>query len=202
MRSWLSVARLGMAALTLVAIGVQLEQQIDLDGSVPNFFSFFTIQSNLFACGVLVYAALSASGPGSPLRDTIRGAAVTYMVIVGVVFALLLSGYQEELQTTKPWVNTVVHELMPIALVLDWLIDPPDTDLKPNRVFIWAIFPLAYVGYTMLRGEIVDWYPYPFLDPGIDGYGSVVFHSIGILIGMVVVGWAVIGVGDWRRSHA
>ena len=47
------------------------------------------------------------------------------MAITGVVFALLLSGLQESLDTHTAWVDFTVHKLMPLVLVADWLIDPP-----------------------------------------------------------------------------
>ena len=40
----------------------------------------------------------------------------------GIVFALLLSGLQEELQTAVPWVDFVVHQLMPLVLVADGVL--------------------------------------------------------------------------------
>jgi hypothetical protein len=46
-------------------------------------------------------------------------------VVTGLVFALLLADLQEELQLTKPWVDAVLHQVMPIVLALDWLLDPP-----------------------------------------------------------------------------
>jgi hypothetical protein len=61
----------------------------------------------------------------SALFDGARTGAVLYMAITGFVFALLLSWLQEELQTAIPWVDFVVHKLMPVVLVVDWLVDPP-----------------------------------------------------------------------------
>ncbi|CAM3941437.1 hypothetical protein BALU111458_07600 [Bacillus luti] len=33
-----------------------------------------------------------------------------------------------------------------------------------------------------MRGPLVNWYPYPFLDPRIGGYGRVFLYSIGIAV--------------------
>ena len=71
-----------------------------------------------------------------------RGAAVLYIAITGVVFAVLLAGLQEELQTTIPWVDFVVHKLMPVALVADWLVDPPRRRLPWLTVAAWLAYPL------------------------------------------------------------
>ena len=58
-----------------------------------------------------------------------------------------------------------------------------------------------HVECTLIRGPIADWYPYPFLDPGVDGAGSVVAHSAGILIVMVVVSYTTLAVGDALRKR-
>ena len=69
----------------------------------------------------------------APSKRAVRSGVVLYMAITGIVFALILSGLQEELQTTIPWVDFVVHKLMPVVLVVDWLLDPPR-----HRLPLWA----------------------------------------------------------------
>jgi hypothetical protein len=57
-------------------------------------------------------------------------------------------------------VNAILHYLMPLAVALDWLLDPPRVRLDPARtVVLWMAFPLLYIIYTLARGAIVDWYP-------------------------------------------
>ena len=195
--SWIALYRVGFSALALVAIGYQFA---DGRGNNPdfrtvNFFSFFTIQSNLYAVAILLLAVLiDRRGRPSPTFDLFRGAAVLYMVTTGIVYGLLLSGYQEELQTTLPWVDTVVHRVMPIVLVADWLIGPPRTAIDVRRAAKWLIYPLVYVTYSLIRGPVVDWYPYPFLDPDeAGGYGGVLLYCVAIALGIglfaTVVAW-------------
>jgi hypothetical protein len=113
---------------------------------------------------------------------------VLYMAITGVVFALLLSGLQQELQTSLEWVNFVVHKLMPVVLVADWLIDPSRHRLPRWTVLAWLAYPLARLGYTLVRGEAVDWYPYPFVDVSELGYGGVLGRSVVLAIGFGLAG--------------
>lgn len=30
---------------------------------------------------------------------------------------------------------------------------------------MWLSFPLAYIAYTLVRGAVVNWYPYFFVNP-------------------------------------
>ena len=134
----------------------------------------------------------------SPLFDGARGAAVLYMAITGVVFALLLSGLQEELQTTIPWVDFVVHKLMPVVLVADWLIDPSRHKLPRWTVLAWLAYPLVWFTYTLVRGEVVDWYPYPFVDVSKLGYDGVLGRSVGLFIGFAFAAAALLWLGNRR----
>lgn len=111
------------------------------------------------------------------------------MAITGVVFALLLSGMQEDLQTHIPWVNNVVHKAMPAAVVLDWLIDPPVRRIELHQASLWLAPPIVWLGYTLLRGPLVDWYAYPFVDPRLHGYDRVAASSAVITLGFIAVAW-------------
>jgi hypothetical protein len=202
-KRWLVVAyRLGFALLAIAAMAYQLREQINDDHSVVNFFSFFTIQSNIIAAALLIYSALrSPDRPPSPTLDLVRGAATLYMTTTGIVYSLLLSG--EDVQTAIDWVNTVVHYVMPIVVLLDWLIDPPRTRLEWRKALIWLSFPLVWTVYTLIRGPIVDWYPYPFIDPNhpdTDGWGRVFVNSVVIAIGIIALTWVIVAVGNKARS--
>lgn len=194
-------ARLGFALLALSAIAVQFYESYTVrQFPVVNFFSFFTIQSNLFAAVVLLRGAWS--GSGTDAWHHIRGAAVLYMSITGVVYGLLLAGYQAALQTTIPWVDTVLHRLMPLVMVVDWLMEPPRSK---DMTFIhcatrWAVYPMAYAGWSLLRGTWANWYPYPFLNPQVvGGYPVVALYCLGIAAGSLAFVWIVAWLG--RRCH-
>jgi hypothetical protein len=198
----LNVARLGFATLAIVAMTYQFATlNVRPEYTKGNFFSFFTIQSNIIAVAVLFLLVLVPSERRSSLFEGVRGGAVLYIAITGVVFAVLLAGLQEELQTTIPWVDFVVHKLMPVALVADWLVDPPRHRLPWWTVAAWLAYPLAWITYTLVRGEIVDWYPYPFVDVSKLGYGGVLGRSVGLTVGFAVAAAALLWLGNRRARE-
>jgi hypothetical protein len=85
--------RAGFGLLTLIATVVQL---VDLAGrgvlNAVNFFSYFTIQSNLIGVAVFLLGASGWRRERSTGFDLVRGASVLYLTVTLVVFALLLSG--------------------------------------------------------------------------------------------------------------
>ncbi|MEO5819391.1 MAG: Pr6Pr family membrane protein [Vicinamibacteraceae bacterium] len=183
--------RLFLGALTIAAIGRQLAIHMAAGYSVVNFFSYFTNLSNLFAAGVLLRGAtlwLARHQP-SPGDERLRGMAVVYMTVVGVVFSILLRDV--DLGALRPWINVLLHYVMPVVVVADWLLRP---GVPPSSARDWLLvpaFPLAYVLYILARGAVVGWYPYPFLDPRLGGYGSVAVHVIAIMVLFLLTQWAV-----------
>ena len=57
--------RLLMAAAVVAAIITQLANTISIGNSVANFFSFFTIQSNIIGAAAIVTAALAGETRGA-----------------------------------------------------------------------------------------------------------------------------------------
>lgn len=194
-RSALALYRLLFSLLALAAIVVQLA---DLAGkgilNPVNYFSYLTIQSNLIGVAVLLIGAATWRAARSSTMELARGGAVVYLTITFVVFALLLSG--TDVDTAIPWVDTVLHKIFPLVVIVDWLIDPPVARLTLRQSLVWLVYPLVWVGYTLVRGAIAGWYPYPFLDPANGGYGSVAAYVVAILVFGLVLCAIVVTIGN------
>ncbi len=200
----MSVARVVFAVTTVVAMTYQfasLRATVRLFNP-GNFFSFFTIQSNILAAALLFSMALIRRDERSLLFDLARGAITLYIAITGVVFALLLSGLQESLDTHIGWVDFTVHKLIPVVVVADWVWDPPRHRLPVAASLAWLIYPVLWLIYTLVRGASEDWYPYPFVDAAHLGYGGVLLRSAFLVVGFVAGAAALIVIGNWRSGRA
>ncbi|HRF28419.1 MAG TPA: Pr6Pr family membrane protein [Candidatus Saccharibacteria bacterium] len=154
--------------------------------NAANFFSFFTILSNIIAGVYLIYFGVTNNH--SQRSQVIRGGVTLYMLMTGVIFAILLAGLENVRLTAVPWDNLVLHYVMPFVLVIDWLMSPPKEEITQKESLTWIVVPVAYVVYTLMRGSLVDWYPYPFLNPTLSSYGQVI--GISVIIAIFVVGSA------------
>ncbi len=98
-RLLLTLLRLLLGLIALIAIFSQLAIQIHNGFSILNFFSYFTNLSNLFAAAVLLYVASRVffRRDTSDLSDQVRYISVVNMAVVGVVFTVLLRGVGEVL---------------------------------------------------------------------------------------------------------
>jgi hypothetical protein len=183
-----------LALLTLTAIGLQLLIHIGASYDVLNFFSYFTNLSNLFAAIVLLWSATIRASRARAL-DVARFLSAVNMAVVGIVFVVLLR--DADLGALRPWVNVVLHYVMPVAVVLDWLIRPPRFALAGRDLGLALLFPAVYLVYVLLRGAGMGWYPYPFLDPAnVGGYGGVAVYSLGIFATFLVVGSVLFALGN------
>jgi hypothetical protein len=220
MRIAFAALRIIFAAAGIAAIVGQLLTSLaywnahdfkNIPNSIVNFFSFFTIESNVGAVVVLLLGAalLATRKGGDPQWFTIlRAVVVTYMSVTFVVYNLLLRNIELPQGVTLEWSNEILHVVAPLYLLLDWLFAPGRTALVWRTLWIIVAFPLVWGAYTLIRGPFtIDelqgksyWYPYPFLNPNLsaNGYLSVAFYMIMIA---AVIGLAGAGV-IWVSKHA
>jgi hypothetical protein len=158
-----------------------------------NFFSYFTIESNVLIALVLI--GLGAFGRGPQVArslpvQALRGAATLYILMTGVIFSTLLAGIEGLPLMATPWGNSVLHYLIPVAALVDWLFDPPRVAITRGVLIAWLVYPLAYVAWALVRGGLDGWYPYPFLDAADRGLAPVLATIVFIGAGVFGAGWA------------
>ncbi|MET4051693.1 hypothetical protein ABID81_001037 [Frigoribacterium sp. PvP054] len=185
--------RFVFAAASLVAVGGQFAVHLENHFSVANFFSYFTNLSNLFAVVVFVVGGVRTlrRRPGSRAWDVVRLISVVNMVFVGLVFNVLLT---EVSGGVLPWVNVIVHVVMPLAVLVDWLVLPAGRRLPWAAAAIGLVVPVLYSVYSLVRGAITSFYPYPFYDPeALGGYGPVAVYMVVLLVALAVLSVALVG---------
>jgi len=187
-------ALLALAAFSAIGYDVAAGPGVS-DG---NYFSYFTVLSNLFAATILLYGAVRPARERSRTVELLRGASVVYILTTGIVYLLLLSGHAP----AYPWVNAILHYLMPVAVTLDWLLEPPRVRLDPVRsIVLWMVFPALYIVYTLARGAIVDWYPYLFVNPDRSGGYLLVAGDV-LVVGVGIIALIVVTVAAGNRRSA
>ena len=183
--------------------------------TVANFFSFFTILSNSATAIVLMWAAVRLLVARDVRRIDPPALAVslvcvtTYMLITGAVYNLLLRAVSIGPDTVG-WANEVMHVWAPLFLLADLFVGPSRRALPWRAAFLALVFPLAWIGYTLLRAPLItapatgasSWYPYPFLDPsGPAGWGGVWAYIAAIAAAIVAVAFLVVWIGRLRARR-
>lgn len=198
----LRLVRASLGLLGLAAVAYQLTVVLDQPEPQPaHFFSFFTIQSNVIACTVWLLGAWRPSFTAR--RPALRGGATLFLTVTWLVYLALTRDTDAQLGLTAPWVNVVLHHVLPAAIVAEWFVVPPRAPVRRAAALRWLLYPAAFFLYSMIRGFLTEWYPYPFLQPGLSGGYSGVLASAAVLL--VVIGslaLAVAALGNRRLRVA
>jgi hypothetical protein len=180
-RSWAGVTAL------LVAVGIVVQLFVTANGNagffpdnperVFNVFAFFTIQSNLLLGGTALMLALQPDRPQDTLFRTLRLNGVLCIAVTGIVYHLVLAPL-DDLSGWAAVANFLLHTATPVAGVLGWLLFGPRGRTNP-RIVAWSlVFPLLWLVFTLVRGEFVGFYPYPFVDVIEHGYPQVLLNCL------------------------
>lgn len=188
MKQLFAILRLAIAIAGIAAVvGTTYDTAQRATINPFNFFGYFTIQSNVIAIVVFLAAAsltFRRRRQGWAISFA-RGAATTYIVIVGVVYNTLLVGLEGGV--SLPWANFVLHVLMPLYAAIDWIFFGDRVKLPWNRFWLVLVYPIVWLIVVLIRGATDGWVPYPFLDPA-QGYGVVSLFAIGIAVAFGVFG--------------
>ncbi|MCY7396234.1 MAG: Pr6Pr family membrane protein [Nocardioides sp.] len=84
-----------------------------------------------------------------------------------------------------------------VLAVLGWLVLGPRPRVGWREVGLALLWPLGWLAGTLLLARVVDWYPYPFLDPAEDGLGAVVVACVGVTVLFLLVFALLAGLNRW-----
>jgi hypothetical protein len=196
--------RIGIAGLIVASIGTQVADAMSHGAFIASaYFCYFTIQTNLMNVVVLLLGAVLLLGgrTESHLFTSARMATVSYAAVTGVVYAALLRGTGVPAYEAIAWPNEVLHVVVPVYIAFDWLFSPGRSAVSWRGLWLVALYPLAWLGFTVGRGLFSGWYPYTFLVPGESGeWGGVLLHVLGIAV--FVLGVASVAIVVSRTQHA
>jgi hypothetical protein len=141
-----------------------------------NTFTFFTILSNLLAGGAVLLLALKPDRSSAPFA-IFRLIGVVAIAVTGLVYHVALANLLD-LQGWDKLGDQLVHTVVPLMTVVGWLLWGP-RGLTSASVVLWSlVFPLGWLGFTLIRGSFVHWYPYPFVDVTRLGYGGTLLNCL------------------------
>lgn len=169
-----------------------------------NFFSFFTILSNILVALSLTVPWL---WPGSARarfweQPATQGAVMLYITVTGLIYFLLLRHIplaRGSASHELPWLaNALLHYATPILFSLGWLCFSPKGVLKWSSALIWLIFPLLYGAYIILvSGPLSGFYPYPFIDVATLGVGPVLWNMAALLVFFLALALILVAINRW-----
>ena len=163
--------------------------------SVTNFFSYFTILSNLLVAVSITARLLSPTSSIGRFFSGVRtySAICLYITIVGIIYSIALRHIWNP-QGQQLIADRLLHDWVPLLYLLTWILFTPKNQLAWKNSWAWLLFPAAYLIYTLVRGSITGWYPYPFIHAGELGYGKVAINTLGVLAAFVITGAGLVAI--------
>ena len=108
-----------------------------------------------------------------------RLAGLIGIAVTGIVYHLVLRSLYD-ITGAAHVADLLLHTATPLLAVIGWLAFGP-RGLIDVRTALWAlVYPAAYLVFTLVRGPFAGFYPYPFVDVRIHGYGVVLLNSLAV----------------------
>lgn len=175
--------------------------------SILDYLSYYTIQTNLLVVIWLIIAIIYWKRErGHPiLRPKIKGAFTLYISATFIIYAVLLAGLWEP-EGADLYLSSISHYIAPIAFMIDWLLFEKRQTYQWKYAFQWLVYPLGYLGYSLVYGRITGRYLYPFLNVPVLGWGGLTIRVAILVVFFIVLGCTYIAInktlGRKRRMEA
>ena len=170
--------------------------------TVIRYFSFFTILTNIIVALGVTFLLLKPNSKWGNFfsRPATLTAVTVYITIVGIVYNAILR-FLWQPQGLQKITDELLHTVIPILFILLWVFYIPKSGLKYKSALSWMIYPLIYVIYTAIRGEITGYYPYPFIDVTQLGYSRVLINSVGLVVAFLGFSLFLIAIGKYMSRN-
>lgn len=176
-RWWhLATAVVSGSALLLQLVIVLVRDNDTALVRLVRLLSFFTIQSNIIVTVVAVTLFIRPSRDG-PLWRIARLASLVCITVTGIVYVSLLRGLYE-LTPADRVADTGLHYVTPVLVIVGWVLFGPRPRIGVRTIALTLLFPVLWLGYTLVRGALTDEYPYPFLDVAANGYAAAAVNCV------------------------
>lgn len=196
-----------LATVAWVAVLTQyylmLENRVaSINETTIRFFSFFTILTNSL---VAIYFTLAIAKQKNRYLSMLNKpgsltAVTVYITIVGLVYQIILRNTWEP-TGAQMIVDELLHTIIPIGVIVFWYLYEDKSLVSYRQIPRWLIYPLLYLIYILIRGNVSNFYPYPFVDVGKLGISKVITNSIGLMVLIIVISASFISIGKAIKNR-
>lgn len=196
-----SVAWFGALLQLVLSLQLALTNGKALVDGLVAYLGYFTVLTNLLVAVSLSWPLLGPhSAPGRWFqRPGVSSAILVSILIVGLAYHLLLRQVWNP-QGLQWLADVTLHYATPLLCLLHWWFAVPPARMPWRAPLAWAVWPLAYLAYALLRGAWLQSYPYPFIDVTALGYRQTLLNSVGLLMVFLLLGTVLVAIGRSRRG--
>lgn len=161
-------------------------------GRLADFSAYFTVWSNVLVMVVFAVLAVRPARDGRVLRVLLFDA-LLMILVSGIVYNAILAPAIPPREGLDLVATTLQHTIVPLLALGAWLIVGPRGWLRRGLILPALVIPIVWVVVTLVRGAIVDAYPYGFLNVVDLGYvlslvNVLVILAIGVALCAGLIG--------------
>lgn len=168
--------------------------------SVLRFFSYFTILTNLLVsvcCTVLLFNSNTRLKNFFSKASTLTAITV-YILVVALIYNLVLRKLWQP-HHLQEIVDEMLHVVNPVLFLFFWIFFVPKQSLKWSYAAIWLVYPVAYMIYTLIKGAVTKFYPYPFIDITAIGLYNALRNGLLVLLTFYILSLLLIAIGKAKK---
>lgn len=182
-----------IALIGLTGLGVQLVTSTIFLGSFgAALWSMARYYTNIGNLGVALIFAGVALDRRAAMRPLMIGGAAINAALIGIVYALLLSGHIHPGESVLSVV--LLHYVVPVLSILFWLICAPRGGHDLHEPLVWGAPPLLYFIYVLARAHFDGRYPYPFINVAQIGWLGTLVNAAVITFCFMLFGMMLISI--------
>lgn len=148
------------------------------------FWTYFTHLTNLGLVLVYLASLVGVLPLGWFRRPRTQALMAAYITLVMVFYHFMLAPYYTFAGGLLV-ATILLHYVAPLFYLGWWTVFAPHGGLRLGDIPLMMVPGFAYLAWVLVRGAVVNEYPYDILDAGRNGYGGV---ALGVAIIVAAVG--------------
>lgn len=197
------LAWIGLALQLYLVVQNAMANNISLATELLRYFSYFTILTNLLVAVCLTSLLVKPASRWGRFfaRPAVQTAITLYIGVVGMVYIVALrhvwnpTGFQLV-------ADRMLHYMVPVLFVFYWAFFVSKDSLQWQHPLWWLIYPAIYLVYVLIRGALMNVYPYHFIDKTQLSWPEMML-SIGILMAVFAgLGFLMVGINRLFRTNS
>lgn len=184
--------RLIMGLIIIFALIVAFKNILTIDtcGSaikdIVRYFMYFTMISNISVATYFIGNGLNKNNFFFK-NINVKFTLMVMMLITTIVYFSML--FKIEPTILSNITNFILHFFSTIFIFLDYILHDTKGTLKLSAPIKWASIFIFYIPYVVILSEIINLYPYPFIDLNVLPVTTVIITAILIIIVFIIIGY-------------
>ena len=168
----------------------------DFLSTIKLYLSFFTITTNIIVaiCFTTIILFSKTKLGDFFSKPSTQTAITVYIVVVGIIYNVLLRGLLRPVGWARV-ADELLHVVNPLIFLGFWMLFVNKQTLQYRDAFSWLLYPLAYIIFIVIRGCLINQYPYPFINVVDLGYPKALINAFGCLFLFWILSLLLIWVG-------